>query len=126
MKEETNCYSCTCERCSHKWITKSDETPKVCPKCKSPYWDTKKKEEKSIVPILVTVCVAIIVVAIPAYLLSDYMYTQGELDYLRDELVQQGNVTEDYRQGWLDCVEALDDLRNKVTNITSQMDAAWI
>jgi DNA-directed RNA polymerase subunit RPC12/RpoP len=35
-----------CERCGHKWLPK-DETmkdkPKVCPKCKSPYWDTPRR-----------------------------------------------------------------------------------
>ncbi len=48
MKKEIKVYECQCERCGHKWITRSDELPIVCPKCKSPYWDkplnkTKKK-----------------------------------------------------------------------------------
>ena len=30
-----------CERCSHEWVPReSDQEPRVCPKCKSPYWDT--------------------------------------------------------------------------------------
>lgn len=29
-----------CERCNHKWIPREEnEIPRVCPKCKSPYWD---------------------------------------------------------------------------------------
>lgn len=28
-----------CYRCEHKWVPRDDETPRVCPKCKSPYWD---------------------------------------------------------------------------------------
>ena len=28
-----------CERCSHKWAPRTEEHPRVCPKCKSPYWD---------------------------------------------------------------------------------------
>ena len=32
-----------CNRCGHKWAPKEDEKPKVCPKCKSPYWDTPRK-----------------------------------------------------------------------------------
>jgi len=29
-----------CERCGHEWAPREKEvTPKVCPKCKSPYWD---------------------------------------------------------------------------------------
>jgi len=39
MKKEIKVYGCKCERCKHKWITRSEEIPVVCPKCKSPYWD---------------------------------------------------------------------------------------
>jgi predicted Zn-ribbon and HTH transcriptional regulator len=39
-----------CDRCGHKWIPRSkiDETPTICPKCKSPYWNKPRKivEEK--------------------------------------------------------------------------------
>ncbi|MXZ62375.1 MAG: hypothetical protein F4Y98_01885 [Chloroflexi bacterium] len=29
-----------CERCDHEWIPRSRKRePRVCPKCKSPYWD---------------------------------------------------------------------------------------
>jgi predicted Zn-ribbon and HTH transcriptional regulator len=36
-----------CERCGHKWPPKEDTKakPKVCPKCKSPYWDTPRRIE---------------------------------------------------------------------------------
>lgn len=38
----------TCERCGHEWIPREmDVEPKVCPKCKSPYWDTPKKKKPS-------------------------------------------------------------------------------
>lgn len=33
-----------CERCHHKWTPRFDEKPRVCPKCKSPYWDVAKKK----------------------------------------------------------------------------------
>ena len=38
-----------CERCGHEWIPRSAGTvyPKVCPKCKSPYWDTPRVRKKS-------------------------------------------------------------------------------
>lgn len=36
-----------CYRCNHKWIPRDNEKPKVCPKCKSPYWDTPRKEKKT-------------------------------------------------------------------------------
>ena len=31
---------CTCERCGHSWQPK--DTPRMCPKCKSLYWNKKK------------------------------------------------------------------------------------
>jgi len=36
-----------CERCGHIWIPrKSEEEPKVCPKCKSPYWNTPRRPKQ--------------------------------------------------------------------------------
>tara|TARA_Y100000310_G_C20607180_1_gene776139 strand:- start:178 stop:333 length:156 start_codon:yes stop_codon:yes gene_type:complete len=37
-----------CERCSHEWVprNKSKEEPRVCPKCKSPYWNRPRKNKK--------------------------------------------------------------------------------
>ena len=36
-----------CERCAHKWVPRAEgDYPKVCPKCKSPYWDKPRKIEK--------------------------------------------------------------------------------
>jgi predicted Zn-ribbon and HTH transcriptional regulator len=33
-----------CERCSHTWLPRGKEQePKVCPKCKSPYWNTPRR-----------------------------------------------------------------------------------
>ena len=33
-----------CERCRHKWLpVDAAKAPKVCPKCKSPYWDRPRK-----------------------------------------------------------------------------------
>lgn len=32
-----------CERCGHEWIPRDKEHPRVCPKCKSPYWDIPRK-----------------------------------------------------------------------------------
>lgn len=33
-----------CERCSHVWVPrKSTDRPKICPKCKSPYWDRERE-----------------------------------------------------------------------------------
>jgi hypothetical protein len=32
-----------CERCSHEWIPRDIKEPRVCPKCKSQYWDRSKE-----------------------------------------------------------------------------------
>lgn len=43
-----------CQRCGHEWLPRknSKNEPKVCPKCKSPYWNrpriSKKKEGGSV------------------------------------------------------------------------------
>lgn len=34
-----------CERCGHTWIPRDEKVePRVCPKCKSPYWNVPKKK----------------------------------------------------------------------------------
>ncbi len=30
---------CHCVRCGHNWATRKGRPPRVCPTCKSPYWD---------------------------------------------------------------------------------------
>ena len=40
-------YIHKCKRCGHEWASKSEQ-PTVCPKCKTPYWDKERKNEKSI------------------------------------------------------------------------------
>jgi rubrerythrin len=32
-----------CERCGHDWVPRSELTPKICPSCKSVYWDRPKR-----------------------------------------------------------------------------------
>jgi len=34
-----------CERCNHKWVPRDKHKPFVCPKCKSPYWDRKRRRK---------------------------------------------------------------------------------
>ena len=33
-----------CERCKHQWVPREKDYPKVCPKCKSPYWDRPRNK----------------------------------------------------------------------------------
>ena len=38
-----------CERCGHTWIPRDKEQePRVCPKCKSPYWNRPKRPQNII------------------------------------------------------------------------------
>lgn len=32
-----------CERCGQVWVPREHERPRVCPKCKSAYWDAPRK-----------------------------------------------------------------------------------
>ncbi len=32
-----------CERCGHEWIPRGTVEPRVCPKCRSPYWNKPRK-----------------------------------------------------------------------------------
>ncbi|MBI5553213.1 MAG: hypothetical protein HY917_00565 [Candidatus Diapherotrites archaeon] len=34
----------TCLRCEKKWLSMKEEKPKTCPNCRSPYWDTARRE----------------------------------------------------------------------------------
>lgn len=37
-----------CERCNHEWVPRDDaHLPRVCPKCKSPYWDIPRKKKNN-------------------------------------------------------------------------------
>lgn len=32
----------SCKRCDHNWLQRTERLPIVCPRCKSPYWNTNK------------------------------------------------------------------------------------
>jgi len=34
-----------CEKCGHKWIPRNEERPRVCPRCKSAWWDIPSETE---------------------------------------------------------------------------------
>ena len=53
IKKKINAFRCL--RCNHEWIPRVElsqlegfikQTPRICPKCKSPYWDTKRGSKR--------------------------------------------------------------------------------
>jgi len=52
IKKEINAFKCL--RCNHEWIPRVElsqlegevkDKPRICPKCKSAYWDTERKNK---------------------------------------------------------------------------------
>lgn len=42
----------TCSRCGHTWEPREDvavKAPRVCPKCKSPYWNRPRKRGQKVI-----------------------------------------------------------------------------
>lgn len=38
-----------CERCLHRWVPREGtQEPKVCPRCKTPYWNTPRKKRTAV------------------------------------------------------------------------------
>ena len=37
-----------CKRCNHRWYPRKPGTPKTCPRCNSPYWQTKSSRVKAV------------------------------------------------------------------------------
>ena len=35
----------TCVRCGHEWLPRQETRPRLCPNCRSAYWDKKRKRE---------------------------------------------------------------------------------
>jgi len=42
-KVKTERHLLTCLRCGHIWLS-NKEKPKVCARCRNPYWDIPRKE----------------------------------------------------------------------------------
>lgn len=41
MIKKSESIKCVCEKCNYEWIPQNGTAPKVCPKCKSYYWNVK-------------------------------------------------------------------------------------
>jgi Zn finger protein HypA/HybF involved in hydrogenase expression len=40
---EVEAQKCTCNKCSHKWITVARIPPAICPACRSRQWNGEKR-----------------------------------------------------------------------------------
>jgi len=38
-------FQLECKRCGHRWIPRKPDV-RICPKCKSPYWDKERTPKK--------------------------------------------------------------------------------
>lgn len=46
MAKKVQLWGFRCERCGHEWLPREkDRDPRVCPKCKSPYWDRPRQSD---------------------------------------------------------------------------------
>jgi len=70
--------------------------------------------------VLIAIFLVIIVLGFVYWQLASQWNTY-EYDKLKEELDKKENVSDDYKQGWLDCIEELERIRTKTTNITSTM-----
>lgn len=48
MTQDIKIPVCKCERCGYTWYLRYPQKPRVCPKCKSPYWDSSSEYKKEI------------------------------------------------------------------------------
>lgn len=44
MKKLIRRWKCKCEKCGHEWESRMTN-PKMCPNCKTTYWNEKKKDD---------------------------------------------------------------------------------
>ncbi len=65
---------------------------------------------------------AIIVGCVFAFVLYSIDFSDSAVDYLRGEIDEMDWVSDDYRQGWLDCVKELEDYRGGIENLTAKAD----
>jgi predicted Zn-ribbon and HTH transcriptional regulator len=45
-KKRVTVWVYVCERCAHEWQARGKLEPKICPGCKSSYWDRPPRKPK--------------------------------------------------------------------------------
>ena len=70
--------------------------------------------------IALPVIIGIIVLGFIAFvMIGSFLEPHWTADKLRDQLNNVGDVSEDYKQGWLDCVNYYLDMKTGPTNVTA-------
>jgi Zn finger protein HypA/HybF involved in hydrogenase expression len=44
QKVKVTRWRCQCERCGGEWISRTEDLPETCSKCRSPYWNKPRKK----------------------------------------------------------------------------------
>jgi ribosomal protein S27AE len=45
MKNKIEILRRNCLRCGHAWLIRTEQEPRACPNCHSPYWNRQRKEK---------------------------------------------------------------------------------
>ena len=90
-----------CKRCKHSWVPRKGEVT-VCPKCKSPYWNTKR----------VLAIAAILLLLTTVSTASDIDQAKREIDSMGIEgvsvsTITPGTFTEDQEERIREVIEQL-------------------
>ena len=79
-----------------------------------------KKEKKNHIGEWITIIGVIVLVVVGAGVLSYFIneYHMETYRLAQQELMQNNSCSDEYRQGWLDCIEAMKALDSRAVNIT--------
>jgi len=76
----------------------------------------KTKTKISILELCIIAFVVIVIMA--CVMLLSIIPQQNEINYLQDTIKNKTNVSADYRQGWNDCINELQQYRKLADNAT--------
>lgn len=83
----------------------------------------KKKKETIISVITITLLVIMLAIGgmITYLLIIPELEHQGNVDHLKDVIADKDAVSDEYRQGWNDCIQELETWHRRAANATAQI-----
>jgi len=84
-----------------------------------------KKEKKDLLIASSMLMVGVIVVGVIGMFMFGYVVTyisDEQIAECRDEINNQENVSDEYRDGWNDCLDYFEEVRQQATNLSMLMD----